>query len=164
MIFRAERVMFRVFLELALVIIIFGWVLAEAFSALGRWLDEHPNSKLARDAQMDPPKRRFRDLDYGSLGLALAMSVVLALGVPSAVSSGGRSTSLNDITDSIRTSLDFDRVATFVQEWRAEQPLQFLAFLVALLIALLWLVTRSPLLWVLAVVAAGTILWLRMKV
>lgn len=155
--------MFRACLELAIVISIVVWVLAEALSALGRWLDEHPNPKRVRDVQMESPKRPFRDLDYGSLGLALAVGMCLALCVPSAVSSSGKSTSLNDITDSIRTSMDFDRVATFVQGWRAEQPLQFLAFLVALLIALIWLVTRSLFLWVLALVAAGIILWLKMK-
>jgi len=155
--------MFRVFLEFALVIIVVSWVVAEALAAVGRWLDEHPTSKLARDVQTDSPKHRIRGLDFGRLGPALALGVMLAVSVPSAVSSGGRSVSLKDIPDSIGTSMDFDRLATFVQGWRAEQPLEFFAFLIALLMAMIWIVTQSPGLSSLALVAAAFILWLRIK-
>src|SRR5215831_2787856 len=50
----SESVMLRLFLELAFLIIVIAWVLAEALAALGRWSDEHPNSELALDIEMDP--------------------------------------------------------------------------------------------------------------
>jgi hypothetical protein len=78
--------MFRVFLEFAFVIIVIAWVLAEVSSALGRWSDEHPNSELARDIDTEPAKHPD-ELDFGTLGLVLAMVLLFVLLVPSAVTS-----------------------------------------------------------------------------
>ena len=77
--------MFRVFLEFAFVIIVIAWVLAEVLSAPGRWSGRHPNSKLAKDIDTEPAKHPD-ELDFGTLGLVLAVVLVFVLLVPSAVS------------------------------------------------------------------------------
>jgi hypothetical protein len=154
--------MFRVFLEFAFVIIVIAWVVAEVLSALGHWLGEHPNSELARDIDMEPAKHPD-ELDFGTLGLVLAMVLVFVLLVPSAVTSNGQSISLREISASMRASMDVGIVATFVSAWRAENPLVFWGFFAGLLVAVIWLFYRSPVLLGMAVVAALFILWLKMN-
>jgi len=154
--------MFRVFLEVAFVIIFISWLLAEVLSALGRWSDEHPNSELATDIDTEPAKH-LDELDFGTLGLVLAMVLLFVLFVPSAVTSNGQSISLREISDSIRASMDVGTVATFVSAWRAEDPLEFWGFFAGLLVAVIWLFCRSPILLGVAVVAALFILWLKMN-
>jgi hypothetical protein len=154
--------MFRVFLEFAFVIIVIAWVLAEVLSALGRWLDEHPNSELARDIDMEPAKHPD-ELDFGTLGLVLAMVLLFVLMVPSAVTNNGQSISLHEISDSMRASMDVGTVATFVSTWRAADPLEFWGFFAGLLVTVIWLFHRSPVLLGVAVVAALFILWLKMN-
>ena len=70
--------MFWVFLALAFVTIVIAWVFGEALSALGRWSNEHPNSELARDVEieMDAAKHRA-EFDFGTLGLAFAMVLLV---------------------------------------------------------------------------------------
>jgi len=154
--------MFRVFLEVAFVIIFISWLLAEVLSALGRWSDEHHNSELATDIDTEPAKH-LDELDFGTLGLVLAMVLLFVLFVPSAVTSNGQSISLREISDSIRASMDVGTVATFVSAWRAEDPLEFWGFFAGLLVAVIWLFYRSPILLGVAVVAALFILWLKMN-
>jgi hypothetical protein len=150
--------MFRVFLEFAFVIIVIAWVLAEAFSALGRWLDEHPNSELEGDIDAEPAKHPD-ELDFGTLGLVLAMVLLFVLLVPNAVTNNGQSLSLHEISDSMRASM----VATFVSAWRVEDPLEFWGFFAGLFVTVIWLFHRSPVLLGVAVVAALFILWLKMN-
>ena len=108
-------------------------------------------------------KTRIEDLDFGALGVLCAFILLFALLVPSAVTSNGQSISLNEISDSIRASTDVGTVATFVRAWKAEEPLEFWVFFAGLLVTVSWLVRRSPVLLGVALVAAGFILWLRMK-
>jgi hypothetical protein len=154
--------MFRAFLEFAFVIMVIAWVLAEVLSALGRWSGEHRNSELARDIDIEPAKHPD-ELDFGTLGLVLAMVLVFVLLVPSVVTSNGQSISLHEISDSMRASMGVGPVATFVSAWRAESPLGFWGFFAGLLVAVIWLFYRSPVLLGVAVVAALFILWLKMN-
>jgi hypothetical protein len=154
--------MFRVFLEFAFVIIVIAWVLAEVLSALGRWSGEHPNSELARDIDTEPAKHPD-ELDFGTLGLVLAMVLVFVLLVPSAVTSNGQTISLHKISDSMRAPMDVGIVATFVSAWKAENPLQFWGFFAGLLATVIWLFHRSPVLLGVAGVAALFLLWLKMN-
>jgi hypothetical protein len=155
--------MFWFFLALAFVTIVIAWVCGEALSALGRWSDERPNSQFARDIEieMDPAKNRG-EFDFGTLGLVFAM-VLLFLLVPSAVTSNGQSTSLHEISDSMRASMDVSTVNVFVSAWRAEYPLKFWAFFAGLPVTVIWLFRRSPGLLGVAVVAVLLVFWLKMK-
>jgi hypothetical protein len=154
--------MFRVFLEFAFVIMVIAWVLADVLSALGRWSGEHPNSELARDIDTEPAKHSA-ELDFGTLGLVLAMVLVLVLFVPSTVTSNGQTISLHKISDSMRASMDVGIVATFVSAWKAENPLEFWGFFAGLLVTVIWLFHRSPVLLGVAGVAALFLLWLKMN-
>ena len=154
--------MFWVFLALAFVTIVIAWVFGEALSALGRWSDEHPKSELARDIDTEPAKH-LDELDFGTLGLVLAMVLLFALLVPSAVTSNGQSISLHEISHSIRASMDVGTVATFVSAWRAEYPLKFWAFFAGLPVTVIWLFRRSPGLLGVAVIAVLLVLWLKMN-
>ena len=155
--------MFRVFLALAFVTIVIAWVVAEALSALARWSDEHPNSELARDIEIEMDPERYRDeFDFGALGLVFAI-VLLFLLVPSAVTSHGQSISLHEISESMRASMDVGTVNTFVIAWRAEYPWEFWAFFAGLPVTVIWLFRRSPGLLGVAVVAALFVFWLRIK-
>jgi hypothetical protein len=155
--------MFWFFLALAFLTIVIAWVCGEALSALGRWSDERPNSRLARDIEieMDPAKNRG-EFDFGTLGLVFAM-VLLFLLVPSAVTSNGQSISLHEISDSMRASMEVGTVNVFVSAWRAEYPLKFWAFFVGLPVTVIWLFRRSPGLLGVAVVAVLLVFWLKMK-
>ena len=153
--------MFRVFLALAFVTIVIAWVVAEALSALARWSDEHPNSELARDIEIEMDPERYRDeFDFGALGLVFAI-VLLFLLVPSAVTSNGQSVSLHEISDSMQASMDVGTVNVFVSAWRAEYPLKFWAFFAGLPVTVIWLFRRSPGLLGVALVAALYVFWLR---
>src|SRR5262245_57573864 len=114
--------MSRVLLECAFLILVTAWVLAEAL-ALGRSTDRRPNSQLATNAEMGPAKDP-RDLGFTTL-VAAAMILLILLLVPGAVTSNGQSISLNEISDSVRASMDVGPAATFVSAWRAEYPLGF---------------------------------------
>jgi len=144
--------------------IVTAWVYGGALSALGRWSDEHPNSELARDIEieMDPAKHRGK-FDFGTLGLAFAMVLLVLLYVPSAVTSNGQSISPNEISDSTRASIDDGTVNTFVRAWRAEYPLKFWAFFAGLPVTVIWLFRRSPVWLGVAVVAALLVFWLKME-
>jgi hypothetical protein len=155
--------MFWFFLALAFVAIVIAWVCGEALSAPGRWSDERPNSELARDIEIETDPAKNRDeFDFGTLGLAFAM-VLLFLLVPSAVTSNGQSTSLHEISDSMRASMDVSTVNVFVSAWRAEYPLKFWAFFAGLPVTVIWLFRRSPGLLGVAVVAVLLVFWLKMK-
>jgi len=154
--------MFWVFLALAFVTIVIAWVFGEALSALGRWSDEHPNSQLARDIDTEPAKH-LDELDFGTLGLVLAMVLLFALLVPSAVTSNGQSISLHEIPDSMRASMEVGTVNVFVSAWRAEYPLKFWAFFAGLPVTVIWLFRRSPGLLGVAVIAVLLVLWLKMN-
>src|SRR4029077_1137912 len=114
---------------------------------------------LARDIDTEPAEHPDKR-DFGTLGLVLAMVLLFALMVPSAVPSNGQSLSLHEISDSMRVSM----FATFVSAWRAEDPLGFWGFFAGLLVTVIWLFYRSPVLLGVAVVAALFILWLKMNV
>ena len=162
--FRGERAMFWVFLALAYVTIVIAWVHGKALSALGRWSEEHPNSQLARDIEieMDPAKHRD-EFDFGSLGLTFAMVLLVLLFVPSAVTGNGQSISTNEISDSMQASTDIGTVNAFVHAWRAEYPLKFWAFFAGLPLTVIWLFRRSPVWLGVAVVVALFVFWLKVQ-
>lgn len=155
--------MFWFFLALAFVTIAIAWVCGEALSALGRWSDERPNSRFARDIEieMDPAENRGK-FDFGTSGLVFAM-ILLFLLVPSAVTSNGQSISLHEIPDSMRASMEVGTVNVFVSAWRAEYPLKFWAFFAGLPVTVIWLFRRSPGLLGVAVIAVLLVLWLKMN-
>ena len=155
--------MFWVFLALAFVTIVIAWVFGEALSALGRWSNEHPNSELARDVEieMDAAKHRA-EFDFGTLGLAFAMVLLVLLFVPGPVTSNAQSISPNEISDSTQASMDAVAVSTFVSAWRAVYPLKFWAFFAGLPVTVIWLLRRSPMWLGVAVVAALFVFWLKM--
>jgi len=152
--------MLRIFLEVAFVIIVIAWVLAEVLSALGRWSDRHSNSKLSTDIETDTVKHPD-EVDFGSLGLVFAMLLLFLLLMPTAVTSNGQSISLHEISDSMRASKDVATVAIFVSAWKAEDPWQFWGFFGGLLVTVVWLLRRSPALLGVAVVTSSFILWLK---
>jgi len=156
--------MFWVFLALAFVTIVIAWVFGEALSALGRWSNEHPNSELARDVEieMDAAKHRA-EFDFGTLGLAFAMVLLVLLFVPSAVTSNAQSISPNEILDSMQASMDVGTVNTFVHAWRAEYPLKFWAFCAGLPATVIWLFRRSAFWLGVALVMALFVFWLKME-
>ena len=156
--------MFWVFLALAFVTIVIAWVFGEALSALGRWSNEHPNSELARDVEieMDAAKHRA-EFDFGTLGLAFAMVLLVLLFVPSAVTSNAQSISPNEISDSTQASMDVSTVDTFVRAWRAEYPLKFWAFCAGLPATVIWLFRRSAFWLGVALVMALFVFWLKME-
>ena len=156
--------MFWVFLALAYVTIVIAWVHGEALSALGRWSNQHPDSRLERDidVEMDPAKLRD-EFDFGTLGLVSAMVLLVLLFVPSAVTGNGQSISPNEISDSMRASTDAGTVNTFVHAWRAEYPLKFWAFFAGLPAIVIWLFRRSPVWLGVAVVVALFVFWLKME-
>jgi len=156
--------MFWLFLALAYLTIVIAWVYGKALSALGRLSEEHPNSELARDVEIEmAPARHRGELDFGMLGLALAMVLLVLFFVPTAVTSNGQSISLNEISDSMQASMDVGTVNTFVHAWRAEYPLKFWAFFVGLPATVIWLFRRSPVWLGVAVVAALFVFWLKME-
>jgi len=156
--------MFWLFLALAYLTIVIAWIYGKALSALGRWSDAHPNSELARDIEieMEPAKHRG-EFDLGTLGLAFAMVLLVLLFVPTAVTSNGQSILPNEISDSVRASMDAGTVNAFVDAWRAEYPLKFWAFFVGLPATMIWLFRRSPVWLGVAVVAALFVFWLKME-
>ena len=62
-----------------------------------------------------------------------------ALILTGAVAIGGHSVSPKENPDSVRSAVDLDALAMFVQAWKTEDPLQFFAFVGALLLAVCWL-------------------------
>ena len=155
--------MFWFFFALAFVTIVIAWVYGEALSALGRWSDKRPNSELARDIEieMDPAKNRD-EFDFGTLGLVSAMLLLFLL-VPSAVTSNGQSISLNEVSDSMRASMDVGTVNVFVSAWREAYPLKFWVFFAGLPVTVIWLFRRSPGLLGVAVVVVLLVFWLKME-
>src|SRR5215831_8458109 len=106
--------MFWVFLALAFATIVIAWVFGEALSALGRWSDDHPNSEFARDIEIDIVAAKHRaEFDFGTLGLAFAIVLLVLLFVPTAVTSNAQSISPNEISDSMQASMDMPTVDTF---------------------------------------------------
>jgi len=154
--------MLRVFLESAFVIIVIAWALAEVLSALGRWLDKHSNSELARDIEK-ASENHSNELDFGALGLVFAMVLLFLLLVPRTVTSYGQSISLHEVSESMRASRDVVTAATFVSAWKAEDPLEFWGFFAGLLVTVIWLFRRSPALLGVAVVASLFTLWLKLN-
>jgi len=156
--------MFWIFLALAYITIVIAWVHGKALSSLGRWSDEHHNSQLARDIEIDvdPAKHRV-EFDFGSLGLTFAMVLLVLLFVPSAVTGNGQSISPNEISDSMQASTDVGTVNTFVHAWRAEYPLKFWAFFAGLPATVIWLFRRSPVWLGIAVTVSLLALWLKME-
>jgi len=150
--------MFWLFLALAYVTIVIAWIYGKALSALGRY------SELARDVEieMDPAKHRG-EFDFGSLGLAFAMVLLVLLFVPRVLTSNGRSILPNETSDSMQASMDVGTVNTFVHAWRAEYPLKFWAFFVGLPATAIWLFRRSPVWLGLALVAAFFVFLLKME-
>jgi hypothetical protein len=156
--------MFWLFLALAYVTIVIAWVYGRALSALGRWSDEHSNSELARNIEIErEPAKHRGEFDFGTLGLAFAMVLLVLLYVPSAVTSNGHSISPKEISDSLQASMDVGTVSTFVHAWRAEYPLKFWAFFAGLPVTVIWLFRRSPVWLGVAVVAALFVFWLKME-
>jgi len=155
--------MFWVFLALAFVTIVIAWVFGEALSALGRWSDRHPSSEFARDIEIEMVAARHRaEFDFGTLGLAFVMVLLVLLFVPSAVTSNAQSIS-NEISDSMRASMDVPTFDTFVRAWRAEYPLKFWAFFAGLPATVIWLFRRSPVWLGVALVVALFVFWLKMN-
>jgi len=154
--------MFWLFLALAYVTIVTAWVYGGALSALGRWSDKHPNAELTTDVEMGPAKHHG-EFDFGTLGLAIAMVLLVLLYVPSAVTSNWQSISPNEISDNMRASIDDGTVNTFVHAWRAEYPLKFWAFFAGLPVTVIWLFRRSPVWLGIAVVVALFVFWLKME-
>ena len=107
-------------------------------------------------------KNRIEHLDFGLLGVICAWSLILVLVVAGAIHIGSHSVSPKKVPDFIRAATDLDTVATFVQERETEKPLQFFAFVGALLVAVCWLVRRSPWLVGIVLLAALFILWPRL--
>ena len=153
--------MFRVLLQYAFLILVIAWILAEALSALGRWSNEHGNSRLARDIVMDPAKDP-QGPDFGPV-LVFAAVLLFLLLLPSAVTRNGQSISLHEISNSLLVSMDVSTVATFVSAWRAEYPLRFWGFFAGLPVTAIWLFRRSPVLLGVAMVVALFMFWLKMK-
>ena len=154
--------MFWIFLALAFVTIVIAWVFGEALSALGRWSAEHPNSARDIEIEMDAAKHRA-EFDFGTLGLAFAMILLVLLFVPSAVTSNAQSISPNEIPDSMQASVDVGTVDAFVRAWRAEYPLKFWAFFAGLPATMIWLFRRSPVWLGVALVVALFFFWLKMN-
>jgi hypothetical protein len=156
--------MFWAFLALAFLTIIIAWICGEALSALERWSNQHPNSELASDIEieMDPAKHRDEP-DFGTLGLAFAMVLLVLLFVPGPVTSNAQSISPNKIFDSMQASMVVGTINTFVHAWRAEYPLKFWAFFAGLPATVIWLFRRSPVWLGVALVAALFVFWLKMK-
>jgi len=152
--------MFWVFLTLAFVTIVIAWVFGEALSALERWSDEHPNSEFPRDIAMEAARHRA-EFDFGTLGLALTVVLLVLLFVPNAVTSNAQSISPNEISDSMQASMDVATVDTFVRAWRAEYPLKFWAFFAGLPATIIWLFRRSPVWLGAALVVALFLFWLK---
>jgi len=156
--------MFWVFLALAFVTIVIAWVFGEALSALGRWSDEHPNSGLARDIEIETDAAKHRaEFDFGALGLAFAMVLLVLLFVPSAVTSNAQSIMPNEVSDSMQALMDVGTVDTFVRAWRAEYPLKFWVFFAGLPATVIWLFRRSPVWLGVALVVALFVFWLKMN-
>ena len=156
--------MFWAFLSLAFLTIVIAWVCGKVFSALERWSDQHPNSELARDIEIEMDPAKLRDeFDFGTLGLVSAMVLLVLLFVPSAVTSSGQSISPNELSDSMQASIDVGTVNTFVHAWRAEYPLKFWAFFAGFPTTVIWLFRRSPVWLGVAVVAALFVFWLKME-
>src|SRR5215467_12714930 len=156
--------MFGLFLALAYVTIVIAWVYGAALSALGRRPAEHRNSELARDVEIEmAPTKHRGEFDFGTLGLAFAMVLLVLLYVPSAVTINGHSISPNEISDSMQASMGVDTINTFVHAWRAEYPLKFWAFFAGLPVTVIWLFRRSPAWLGVAVVAALFVFWLKME-
>ena len=156
--------MFWLFLALAYLTIVIAWVYGAALSALGRRSAEHSNSELARDVEIEmAPAKHRGEFDFGTLGLAFAMVLLVLLYVPSAVTSNGHSISPHEISDSMQASIGVDTINTFVHAWRAEYPLKFWAFFAGLPVTVIWLFRRSPVWLGAAVVAALFVFWLKME-
>jgi len=156
--------MFGLFLALAYVTIVIAWIYGAALSALGRRSAEHRNSELARDVdiEMAPAKHRG-EFDFGTLGLALSIILLVLLYVPSVVTINGHSISPKEISDSMQASMGVDTINTFVSAWRAEYPLKFWAFFAGLPVTVIWLFRRSPVWLGVAVVAALFVFWLKLE-
>src|SRR5215831_6203449 len=134
--------MFWVFLALAFVTIVIAWVCGEALSALERWSDRHPKSELARHIEIEMDPAKYRDeFDFGTLGLAFGMVLLVLLFVPGAVTSNVQSISPSA---SMQASMEVGAVNTFVRAWRAAYPLKFWAFFAGLPATVIWLFRRSP--------------------
>ena len=153
--------MFWVFLALAYVAIVISWVFGQALSGLERWSDERPNLQLASD--IEDPAKQPNQLDFGTLGLVVAMVLLVLLFVPGPVTSNGQSVSPNEISDSTQASMDVSTVDTFVRAWRAEYPLKFWAFFAGLPATVIWLFRRSPVWLGVALVVALFVFWLKMN-
>jgi len=162
--FRRERAVFWVFLALAFVTIVIAWVCGEALSTLERWSDEHPNSGLAWDIEIerDPIKPRG-EFDIGTLGLAFTMVLLVLLFVPGPVTSNAQSILPNEIFDSMKASMDVGIVNSFSRAWSADYPLKFWAFLAGFPATVIWLFRRSPVWLGVAVVVALFVFWLKME-
>ena len=157
--------MFWAFFALAFVAIVIAWVCGEALSALERWPNQRPKSELARDIEIEMYPAKHRDeFDFGTLGLAFAMVLLVLLFVPGPVTSNAQSISPNEILDSMQASMDVGTVNTFVHAWRAEYPLKFWAFCAGLPATVIWLFRRSPVWLGVAVVVALFVFWLKMTV
>ena len=113
---------------------------------------------------MKTTKNRIEDLDFGLLGVICAWSLILVLVLTGAIHIGSHSISPKKVPDSIRAATDFDTVATFVQSWETEDPVQFFVFVGVLLVPVAWLVRRSPWLVGIVLVAVWFTLWLKLKV
>jgi hypothetical protein len=157
--------MFWAFIALAFVTIVIAWVCGEALSALERWSDEHPNSELARDIEIEMYPANHRDkFDFGTLGLAFGLVLLVLLFVPGPVTSNAQSISPNEIFDSVQAVMDMGTVNTFVRTWRSEYPLKFWAFFVGLPATVFWLFRRSPVWLGVALVVALFVFWVKMEV
>jgi hypothetical protein len=157
--------MFWAFLSLAFLTIVIAWVCGKVFSALERWSDQHPNSELARDIEIEMASAKHRgEFDLGTLGLAFAMVLLVLLFVPGPVTSNAQSISPNGIFDSVQASMDVDTVKTFFRAWRAEYPLKFWAFFAGLPAIVIWLFRRSPVWLGIAVTASLLAFWLKVQV
>jgi hypothetical protein len=156
--------MFWAFLALAFLTIVIALVCGEVLSALERWSAEHPNSELSKDIEieMDPARHRG-EFDFGALGLAFAMVLLVLLFVPGPVPSNAQAISPNEIFDSMQASIDVDTVKTFFRAWRADYPLKFWAFFAGLPATVIWLFRRSPVWLGIAVIASLLALWLKMQ-
>jgi len=154
--------MFWAFLTLAFVTIVIAWVCGEALSALERWSDKCPNSERAWDIEIDPAKHRD-EFDFGTLGLAFTMVLLVLLFVPGPVTSNAQSISLHEIVDSMQASMDVGTVNSFFRVWTAEYPLKFWAFLAGFPATVIWLFRRSPVWLGVAVVVALLVFWLKME-
>ena len=156
--------MFLAFLGLAFLTIVIAWICGEALSALERWSDEHPTSRLARDVEIEMyTAKRWDEFDFGTLGLACAIVLLVLLFVPGPAMSNAQSLSPNGIFDSVQESMDVGTVNTFVHAWRAEYPLKFWAFFTGLPATVIWLFRRSPVWLGVAVVVAVFVFWLKMQ-